>query len=44
MVRFFFKKKTNNFLAFGIVFEWGRILESAMGKQEVKCNKKLCHN
>ena len=39
-----FKKKTDNFLAFVIVFEWGRILESAMDKYEVKCNAKLRRN
>ena len=32
---------TNNFLAFFIVFEWGRILKSAMDKKEVKFNAKL---
>ena len=36
-----FFPNTNNLLAFFIVFEWGRILESAMDKQEVKCNAKL---
>ena len=36
--------KTDNFLAFFIVFEWGRILGSAMDKQEVKCNAKSRRN
>ena len=42
----FVKNQTNadNFLAFFIVFEWGRIWESAMDKQEVECNVKLCRN
>ena len=39
-----FSPKTNNFLALSIVFEWGRILESAMDKLEVKCNAKLHRN
>ena len=29
---------------FFIVFEWGRILENAMDKEEVNCNTKLCPN
>ena len=29
---------------FFIVFEWGRILESAMDKYEVKCNARLRPN
>ena len=36
--------KYRQILAFFIVFEWGRILESAMHKQEVKCNAKLRGN
>ena len=36
--------KYRKFLAFFIVFEWGRILESAIDKWEVKCNVKLCPN
>ena len=39
-----FSPNTNNFLAFFIVFEWNRILESAMDKQEVICNAKLYPN
>ena len=39
-----FSTNTNNFLAFFIVFEWGRILESAMDKFKVKRNAKLCPN
>ena len=31
-----FLPNTDNFLAFFIVFKWGRILESAMDKQEVQ--------
>ena len=34
----------DNFLAFFIVFEWGRILKSAMDKNEVNCNAKLRSN
>ena len=29
---------------FFIVFEWGKILKSAMAKNEVKCNAKLSFN
>ena len=36
-----FSPNTDNFLAFFIGFEWGRILKSAMDKQELKCNPKL---
>ena len=39
-----FSPNTDSFLAFFIVFEWGRILDSAMNKWEVKCNAKLCRN
>ena len=39
-----FSPNTNNFLAFFIVFEWGRFLERAVDKWEVKCNAKLHHN
>ena len=39
-----FHQKPTFFLAFFIVFEWSRILESAMDKQEVKCNAKLSRN
>ena len=39
-----FLPNTDNFLAFFIVFEWGRILKSAMDIYEVKCNAKLCRN
>ena len=35
---------TSNIFAFIIVFEWGRILKSAMDKNEVKCNAKLRSN
>ena len=34
----------NNFLAFFIVFEWGRSFENAIDTQEVKCNAKLRPN
>ena len=33
--------KYRQFLNFFIVFEWGRIFESAMDKQEMKCNAKF---
>ena len=39
-----FSPTTDNFLAFFIVFEWGRILESAMYKKEVICNAEFCPN
>ena len=39
-----FSPNTDYLLAFFIVFEWGRILESAMDKQEVKRNAKLRRN
>ena len=39
-----FSPNTNNFLASFIVLEQGRILESAMDKQEVKFNAKLRRN
>ena len=39
-----FLPNTDNFLAFFVVFERGRILESAIDKWEVKCNAKLCPN
>ena len=39
-----FSPNTENFLAFFIVFEWGRILKSEMEKNEVKCNTKLRSN
>ena len=35
-----FSPNTDNFLAFFIIFEWDRILKSAMDKNEVKCNAK----
>ena len=42
--RGWFSPNTDNFLAFFIVFEWGRILEGAVDKKEVKCNAKLRRN
>ena len=36
-----FLPNNDNLLAFFIVFEWGRILESAMDKQEVNYKAKL---
>ena len=39
-----FLRNTDNFLAFFVTFEWGRILEKAVDKQKVKCNAKLCSN
>ena len=39
-----FSPTTDNFLAFFIVFEWGRILESPIDKQEVKSNAELRRN
>ena len=36
-----FSPNTDNFLAFFIVFEWGRMLKSAMDKNEVKYDAKL---
>ena len=39
-----FLRNTDNFSAFFIVFEWGKILESVMDKLEVKYNVKLCPN
>ena len=36
-----FSPNTNNFLLFFIVFDWGKILKSAVAKNEVKCNAKL---
>ena len=39
-----FSLNTDNFLVIFIVFEWGRILKSAMDKNEVKCNTKLRSN
>ena len=45
LVRFRFQvPNTDNFLAFFIVFEWSRISESEMDKQEVICNAELRHN
>ena len=38
------KNLDKRFLAFFIVFEWGRILESAMYKKEVICNAEFCPN
>ena len=39
-----FSPTTDNFLAFFIVFEWARILESAMHKKQVICNAEFCPN
>ena len=33
-----FLPNTENFLAFFIVFEWGRVLKSAMDKNELRCD------
>ena len=35
-----FSPNADNFLAFFIAFEWGKILESVMDKWEVKCDAK----
>ena len=39
-----FSPNTDNILAYFIVSEWGRILESVMDKQEVRFNAKLRRN
>ena len=42
--REWFLPNTDNILVFFIVFEWGRISESAVDKEEVKRNEKLRFN
>ena len=39
-----FSPNTDNILAFFTAFEWDRVFESAMDKQEVICNAGLCPN
>ena len=39
-----FLPNAGNFLAFFIIFEWGRIFVIAIDKQENKCNAKLRPN